>query len=219
MTGKWSDDGLRGLMVAVTMIAVILSLLACIAVSAPTVAAQDTENITENSTGENQEPASDDIGSVNFNVGGDSSESDVTDTIEREISSTTRVYGVSDPDDGMVTVTLEVDRTSRVTLTDGMSGYNNGGGEFVIRTYTLDDGLHEIEFPLQKWNDAMALTIADSDAAHGFSIEPPRKSPFAHLGSVGIYGIIVTGVVSGSYPAYLAWRREQREAEAMERVL
>jgi len=219
MTGKWSDDGLRGLMVAVTMIAVILSGLVCIAVSAPTVAAQDTEITTENSTGENQEPGSDEIGSVNFNIGGDSSESDVTDTIEREISSTTRVYAVSDPDDGMVTVTLEVDRTSRVTLTDGMSGYNNGGGEFVTRTYTLDDGLHKIEFPLQKWNDAMALTIADSDAAHGFSVTPPRKSPFEHLGSVGIYGIIVTGVVSGSYPAYLAWRREQRDAEAMERVL
>jgi len=219
MTGKWSDDGMRGLLVAVIMIAVILSVLVGIAVSAPTVAAQDTANSTENSTGTNQEPVSDDIGSVNFNIGGDSSESDVTDTIEREISSTTRVYEVSEPEDGMVTVTLEVDRTSRVTLTDGMSGYNNGGGEFVTRTYTLDDGIHEIEFPLQTWNDAMALTLADSDAAHGFAIDPPRKSPFAHLGSVGIYGIIITGIISGSYPAYLAWRREQREADAMERVL
>jgi hypothetical protein len=219
MAGKWFDDGLRGLLVAVMMIAVIISALVGIAVSAPTVAAQDTEITTENSTGDNQDPGSDDIGSVNFLVGGDSSESDVTDTIEREISSTTRVYGVSDPEDGMVTVTLEVDRTSRVTLTDGMSGYNNGGGEFVTRSFTLNDGIHEIEFPLQTWNGAMALTIADSDAAHGFSVEPPRKSPFAHLGSVGIYGIIVTGIISGSYPAYLAWRREQREADAMERVL
>jgi len=210
---------MQGLMVAVTMIAVILSLLLGIAVSAPTVAAQGAENATENSTGENQDSVSDGIGSVTLNIGGDSSESDVTDTIEREISSTTRVYEVSEPEDGMVTVTIEVDRTSRVTLTDGMSGYNNGGGEFLSRTYTLNDGIHEIEFPLEKWNDAMALTIADSDAAHGFSIEPPRKSPFEHLGSVGIYGIIITGVVSGSYPAYLAWRREQREADAMERVL
>jgi hypothetical protein len=209
---------MRGLLVAVTMIAVILSLLLGIAVSAPTVAAQ-AENATENSTGENQDSGSDGIGSVTLNIGGDSPESDVTDTIEREISSTTRVYGVSDPEDGMVTVTLEVDRTSRVTLTDGMSGYNNGGGKFLSRTYTLNDGIHKIEFPLQTWNGAMALTIADSDAAHGFSITPPRKSPFSHLGSVGIYGIIITGIISGSYPAYLAWRREQREADAMERVL